>query len=208
MESKYKPKVIDNVFRSLDDKQSLYLMGLSLASNDLAINLDSLDRYPDNERIYFFSNSISIIRELAHLVVEVDKSDLTQMFSKDTKGLFELLKSDLVAFDDASLAKTVLKPIRDFSFHYNYNLTKSNEMCKIESVLSQIREEHNISIGLSQDESSPLGQRYAYADLFRTNITNQFLTADIVSKISAVAVNVVFFVDSLVNDLVGKVKKI
>jgi hypothetical protein len=74
MESKYKPKVIDNVFRALDDKQSLYLMGLSLASNDLAINLDSLDRYPDNERIYFFSNSISIIRELSHLVFEVDKS--------------------------------------------------------------------------------------------------------------------------------------
>jgi hypothetical protein len=205
MESKYKPKIIDNVFRSLDDKQSLYLMGLSLASNDLAINLDSLDRYPDNERIYFFSNSISIIRELAHLVVEVDKSDLTQMFSKDTKGLFELLKSDLVAFDDASLAKTALKPIRDVSFHYN--LTKSNEIDKIKSVLSQIRKEHNISIGLSQDESSPLGQRYAYADSFRTNITNQFLTADIVSKISTVAVNVLSFVDSLVNDLVGKVKK-
>jgi hypothetical protein len=205
MESKYKPKVIDNVFRLLDDKKSLYLMGLSLASNDLAINLDSLDRYPDNERIYFFSNSISIIRELAHLVVEVDKSDLTQMFSKDTKGLFELLKSDLVAFDDASLAKTALKPIRDVSFHYN--LTKSNEIDKIKSVLSQIRKEHNISIGLSQDESSPLGQRYAYADSFRTNITNQFLTADIVSKISTVAVNVLSFVDSLVNDLVGKVKK-
>jgi hypothetical protein len=205
MESKYKPKVIDNVFRALDDKQSLYLMGLSLASNDLAINLDSLDRYPDNERIYFFSNSISIIRELAHLVVEVDKSDLTQMFSKETKGLFELLKSDLVAFDDASLAKTVLKPIRNVSFHYNLN--ESNEIDKIKSVLSQIRKEHNISIELSQDESSPLGQRYAYADSFRTNVTHQFLTADIVSKISAVAVNVLSFVDSLVNDLVGKVKK-
>ncbi len=211
MESKYKPEVIDNVFRALDDKQSLYLMGLSLASNDLSINLDSLDRYPDNERIYFFSNSISIIRELAHLVVEVDKSDLTQMFSKDTKDLFELLKSDLVPFNNASnnasLVKTVLKPIRDFSFHYNYNLTKSNEMCKIESVLSQIRKEHNISIGLSQRESSLLGQRYAYADSFRTNVTNQFLTADIVSKISDVTVNILSFVDSLVNDLVGKVKK-
>jgi hypothetical protein len=205
MESKYKPKVIDNVFRSLNDEQSLYLMGLSLASNDLAINLDSLDRYPDNERIYFFSNSISILRELAKLVVAVDKSDLTQMFSKDTKDLFELLKSDLLAFDDASLTKTVLKPIRDVSFHYN--LTKSNEIDKIKSVLSQIRKEHNISIGLSQDESSPLGQRYAYADSFRANVTDQFLTADIISKISGVAVNVLSFVDSLVNDLIGKVKK-
>jgi hypothetical protein len=205
MESKYKPKVINNVFRSLNDEQSLYLMGLSLASNDLAINLDSLDRYPDNERIYFFSNSISILRELAKLVVAVDKSDLTQMFSKDTKDLFELLKPDLLAFDDASLTKTVLKPIRDVSFHYN--LTKSNEIDKIKSVLSQIRKEHNISIGLSQDESSPLGQRYAYADSFRANVTDQFLTADIISKISGVAVNVLSFVDSLVNDLIGKVKK-
>ena len=205
MDSKYKPKIIDNVFKELNNEQSLYLIGLSLVSNDLAINLDSLGRHPDNESIYFFSNSISIIRELALLVVAVDKSDLTQEFSKNTESLFNQLKSDLVPFDDASLAKTVLKPIRDVSFHYNFS--KSNEMGKVESVLSQLRKENNISIEFVKDESSPLGQRYTYADSFRTNVANQFLTKEIVSKISAVAVNVVSLVDSLMNDLLCKVKK-
>ncbi len=206
MDSNYKPEVIDNFFKVLSDEQSLYLMGLSLASNDLAINLDSIGRYPNSENIYFFSNSISIIRELALLVVAVDKSDLSQIFSGDTKVLFELLKSDLVPFDNASLVKTVLKPIRDVSFHYD--LTKSNEIGKIKSMLIQIRRENKISIGFTKDESSPLGQRYIYADSFRTNIANQFLTTNVVSKISSVAVNVVSFVDSFVNDLLRKVKKL
>ena len=205
MDTNYKPEVLDNIFKALNDEQSLYLMGLSLASNDLAINLDSLGRYPNNESIYFFSNSISIIRELALLVVAVDKSDLTQNFSKNTEGLFELLKSDLVPIDDASLVKTVLKPIRDLTFHYN--LAKSNKMSKIEFVLSQLRKENNISIRFTKDENSPLGQRYTYADSFRTHVADQFLTTDVISIISSVAVNVVSFVDSLVNDLLLKIKK-
>ncbi len=206
MNSKYKTQAIDNIFKALNDEQSLYLMSLSLASNDLAINHDSLCRYPDNENIYFFSNSISIMRELALLVVAIDKSDLTQMFSEGTKDLFESLKSDLAPFNEPSLVKTVLKPIRDISFHYN--LTKSNETDKIKSVLRLLRKKNNIDIGFTQGKNSPLDQRYTYADSFRTDVANQFLTAEIVSKISTVAVNVVAFVDSLVADLHNKVKKV
>jgi hypothetical protein len=70
-----------------------------------------------------------------------------------------------------------------------------------------MRKENKISIGFAKGKSSPLGQRYTYADSFRTNVADQFLTTDVVSKISAVAVNVVSFVDSLVNDILRKVKK-
>lgn len=205
MESNYKPELIDNIFRSLNNEQSLLLLGLSLASNDLAINLDLMDKYLGDEKIYFFVTSISIIRELAHLVCAVDKSDLTKKFSNDTKDMFDLLRSDLATFESTSLVKTALKPIRDFSFHYN--LTESSEMGKIVSVLSQIRMETNISIGFTKSGSSPLNQKYTYADSFRANVANQFLTTDVVSKISAVAVNVVSFVDSLVNDILCNVKK-
>lgn len=202
MDSKYTQVEVDNVFKKLNDKQSLYLIGLSLASNDLVINNDSINRYPDSENGYFFSNSISIIRELAALVVAIDNSDLTQKFSDCTNDLFRQLKSDLMPFDDESLVRKVLKPIRDISFHYNF--IKLGEMDEIKSVLNQLREENNISVGLLQDEKSILGQRYTYADSFRTNTTNQFLTTEIVSKISKVAVNVGTFVDSLVTDLIAK----
>ena len=201
MEPDYEANVVGNFFKALNDEESLYLIGLSLASNDLTINHDSLSKYPENENIYFFSNSISIIRELATLVVAIDKSDLTQKFSKNTGNLFKKLKCDLVPFDDDSLAKTVLKPIRDISFHYN--LTKSDEMDKIKSVLGKLREENNISVRRMQGEKSILGQRYTYADLFRANITSEFLTTEIVSRISNVAVNVGAFVNSLVTDLVA-----
>ena len=202
MESKYKPKVIANVFKALNDEQSLYIMGLSLAFNDLVINHDSLSRYPENENVYFFSNSISIIRELALLVVAIDSSNLTKKFSENTQNLFESLKTDLIPFHDESIVKKVLKPIRDLSFHYNLNnLTRSDEADKIKSVLGQLRKENNISVGLIQNETSLLGQRYTYADSFRNGITSQFLTTEIVSKISTIAVNVAFFVDSLVTDL-------
>ena len=199
MESKYEPKVVGNVFKALNDEQSLYLMGLSLAFNDLVINHDSLSRYPKNENGYFFLNSISIIRELALLVATIDNSDLTQKFSENTKNLFELLKSDLIPFHNESIVKKVLKPIRDFSFHYDF--TKSAESGKIKPVLSQLRKESKISIGLIQGESSILDQRYTYADSFRIDVTSQFLTTETVSKISIIAVNVASFVDSRITDL-------
>ena len=204
MDSNYESKVIDNIFKELDDKQSLYLMGLSLASNDLAINIDLLERYPEGENFYFFSNSISIIRELAKLVNEVDKSGLTQYFSENTKSQFDFIKSDLAPFDDVSLVKNVLKPIRDISFHYNFNELKKKD--KIETVLYQIRNENEILISFMKDKNSPLGQRYTYADLFRTNVCNQFLTRDIVSKLSTIARRIMSFVDSLVNDILSKVR--
>lgn len=202
MDSKYEQEVIENIFKTLNNEQSLFVMGLSLAANDLNINLDSIGRYPTSESIYFFSNSISIIRELALLVVAIEKSNLANEFSDNTMDLFKQLKSELIPFDNDSLVKSVLKPIRDLSFHYNFN--KSNQKGAVESVLDQLKLEAKISVGFSKDVNSPLGQRYLYADSFRTDIANKFLTEEIVSKISAVAVNVISFVDSLLNDFVCK----
>jgi len=38
MDSKYEQEVIENIFKTLNNEQSLFVMGLSLAANDLNIN--------------------------------------------------------------------------------------------------------------------------------------------------------------------------
>ena len=199
VQSKYKPGVIGNVFRALDSEHSLHLIGLSLASNDLSINLDAIGKFPENESSYFFYNSISIIRELALLVVETDKSNLSQKFSKNTRDSFEKLKSELAPFHDKSLVKSVLKPIRDVTFHYNF--AKSTEADKLKLIIRDLKELEEIEVGLVPNQCSPLAQRYTFADTFRSEFINQFLTKEVVSIISAVSVDVVSFVDSLMADL-------
>ncbi len=203
MESKYKPGFTGNVFRTLESGHSLHLFGLSLASNDLAINLDAIGKFPKSEGSYFFYNSISIIRELALLVVEIDRSNLSQKFSTNTCHLFEKLKSELAPFHEQSLVKSALKPIRDVTFHYNFS--KSTEDDKLTLMVNQLKELNELEIGLIPNGHSPLTQRYTFADAFRNEFVNHFLTKDVVSKVSAVSVNVISFVDSLMADLAKEV---
>lgn len=82
MSSKYKQELIENVFSILNDEQALFLMGLSLASNDLCINLESMANFSEEENIYFFVNSLSIIREIAKLVEVIENSDFMDFFQK------------------------------------------------------------------------------------------------------------------------------
>jgi hypothetical protein len=199
VQSKYESGSIGNVFRALDSKHTLHLIGLLLASNDLLLNLDAIGKFPKKESGYFFYNSISIIRELALLVVEIDKSNLPQKFSNNTFDSFEKLRSELTSFHDKSLVKSVLKPIRDVTFHYNFSKSKNAE--KLHLLIKELRELEKIEVGLIPHQHSVLAQRYTFADTFRSEFINQFLTNEIVSKITAVSVGVVSFTDSLMADL-------
>lgn len=199
MDSKFKVHLTDNIFKELDSELSLYIMGLSLASNDLTINLDSLKHYPASESIYFFSNSISILREVASLLVNIDKSNLKRFYSKDTIFLYEDLKTDLLPFHDSSIVKSTLKPIRDFTFHYNLNKFKENDVLNV--MMNKIKELDQIEIGFNPDDETVLGQRYTFADTFRTEFTNNYLSKEIVSSLSTITVNIGNFVDSLMRDL-------
>ena len=199
MDSKFKVHLTDNIFKELDNEHSLYIMGLSLASNDLTINLDSLNHYPASENIYFFSNSISIVREVASLLVDIDKSNFKQVYSKHTKDLYKNLKSDLLPFHDGSIVKSTLKPIRDFTFHYNLNKFKEHEV--LNAITNKVKELDQIEIGFNPVDETVLGQRYTFADTFRTDVTNKYLNKEIVSNLSSIAVNIGNFVDSLMHDL-------
>lgn len=199
MESKYKAGVTDNVFKNLSEEHSLFLMGLSLASNDLFINLDTFKHYPASESNYFFAICISILREVALLVVDIKKTDFTQQFSSDTNELFEKLISELAPYNGDSLVKSALRPIRNFTFHYN--LKKQEEKDLMISMINNVKSLKDIDIGLDSNEKSALGQRYIFADTFRADFINHFLSKDIVSNISSISVDIGNFVDSLMYDL-------
>ncbi len=203
MESKYKTGVTDNVFKELSNEDSLFLMGLSLATNDLIINLDTFQHYPSNESNYFFSNCISILREVASLVADINKSEFKNHFSSGTKELFGKLVSELEPYYDGSLTKSTLRKIRNFTFHYNYNSNskKQEEYKLMLSMIDKVKKLEEIDIGLDPKESTILGQRYIFADTFRADFINHFLSHDKVSMISSISVDLGCFVDSLMSDL-------
>lgn len=200
MESKYTPSVARNVFVGLNSDESLKVLGLCLASNDLVSNLEAIRLIPESENSYFLYNSIAIVREIAKLVTRIKASTLSRRFSEGTHTAFQELVATLVPYHDTSLSKSVLKPIRDVTFHYDF--TQSTEGAGWASILDELKKSKELDVGLVPDEHSILGQRYLFADAIRTHYVNRHLTTEIVSKISAVAVGIGVFVDSLLTDLV------
>ena len=133
MESDFRKGTIVNVLRFLSDRQALVFFSLSSAFNDLTINLHAIGKFPTTENSYFFYSSISIVREIAPLVVEIRKSNFLDHFTSHSKELFSALHAELSAFDNTSIAKQTLKSIRDLTFHYNLN--KSSDPEKVAAVL-------------------------------------------------------------------------
>lgn len=202
MDSNFEEREISNIFQVLDDRQSLLLIGLSLGANDLASNLDCLIRIPENESCYFFTNSISILRELAKIIVDIDKHDLCKYHSAKTSRIYEELRADLSSNNEGSFVWNVLKPVRDNSFHYNFLDEKKKKItAEARKALSDLKKESSIAIRVPLNDQSLRGQRYTFADQFRVSATDHFLTAEITSQISANATNIHCYVDSLINDI-------
>lgn len=193
---------IRNVLKSISDSEALTLIGLALATNDLMANIAALDKIPDSANTYFFWSSIAIIRETAKVVDLIKHSDFQKQASNHTVIALTELQTELVPFDDGSLTKGVLKPIRDNTFHYN--LAKSQQFEHLAETLSMFKEEDDLAILLDPKNQGLLGQRYAFADDFRSQIGNQILSEEKVSRISKIAVLIGALVDSWVSDIVSK----
>jgi hypothetical protein len=201
MDSEYTAGVAHNVFAALNSDESLRVLGLSLAANDLMSNLEAMRIVPENENSYFFCNSIAIIREVAKLVERTEKSTLSQQFSEATWNSFKELIAVLAPYNDTSFAKSILKPIRDVTFHYDLAQSPAAGWDK---VFDGIRKLDQLDVGLMPDNRSLRGQRYTFADLIRMEYVNQFLTKETVLQLSSVAVSIGAFVDSLLTDLVSR----
>jgi len=200
IESDYVPRDIPNSLKNLDDESILQIVRLSCASNDLATNSNSLGKFPEGENGYFFYNSISIVREIAKLIKELSTSSLKKYFSKHTLEQFQQLESSLVPFHEKSLSKSVLKPIRDVNFHYNF--PSSGTYNSISELISTLKNMDNLNVGVKPKDNDLLSVRYTFADWFRNEYINSHLSSNLVNNIATVSVGIVAFLDSLMADLV------
>lgn len=197
--SEYELGEIDNILKNISDASALQIIRLSMASNDLMSNHKAICHFPDNENGYFFYNSISIVREVAKLVAEIRESKLVNIFSGRTQSSFEILKNNLLPFNEDSLSKSALKPIRDVNFHYKFPKISSDT--KVSSLLQEIKNNEKLAVGVKPKEEDLRSIRYTYADWFRNEYINSHLSSEIVSVISSIAVEIVAFLDSLQADI-------
>jgi len=200
MKSRYTPGTVQNVFATLSPDESLRVLSLSLAANDLLSNIEAIGKTPEGENSYFFYTSIAIVREVAKLVATTEKSTLSRKFSDGTWTLFKDLVTILAPYHNDSIVKSVLKPIRDVTFHYD--LARSGDLARWTEIFQRTGELNSLDVGLVLDDQSLQGQRYTFADKLRSEYVDQFLTKEIVSRLSNVSVSIGVFVDSLLADLV------
>lgn len=198
MTSPYESGFVKNLFQHLDTDCSLCVLGLCLASHDIALHHSLLDKSEAGEKNYHFAVSLSILREIAKIVEPIEELAFATRFSQDTKDFLRLLKRDLQPFHDNSLTKGTLKPIRDFTFHYDFTNVDQN---KIDSLLDEIKNERELKVRARSGDNSVLRFRYTFADSFRSKLVASYLTTDLMKKISVAAVNVIAFSDSLLADL-------
>ena len=199
IESNYGIGEIPNSLKNLDEISILQIIRLSCASNDLATNTYSLRKFPRGENGYFFYNSISILREIAKLIKELSNSKLYGVFSDNTVVEFSVLEKLLVPFHDKSLSKSVLKPIRDANFHYNF--PNGNHDSLVKKLVSQLKSMEVLSVGVKPEEDDLLSIRYTFADWFRNEYINSHLDSGLVKSIATVSVGIVAFLDTLMADL-------
>jgi hypothetical protein len=197
MTSIYEKGFTKNVFQQLDTDSSLCVLGLCLASHDIAFHSTLSSNSEPEEGSYHFAASLSILREVAKIIGRVDKLAFTTYFSQETKNLLKDLIGDLQPFHNGSLAKGTLKPIRDVTFHYDFPEANQN----INSLLAEIKKEPKLPVRARSDDHSILRHRYTFADAFRGKLIDSYLTKDIVDQISVATVNVMTFTDSLMTDL-------
>lgn len=201
MNPKYKDGFIKNIFKQLDDKSSLCLIGICLASNDIVLCAEQLDKFGDEEKTYFFAISLSILREVAKIISKVDNLTIKNNFSKKSNALFENLKNELLPFHEETLTKGILKPVRDHIFHYDF--LKSRQYEKLISLLYDTKKEKELKIRIDADTELLFRHRFTFADIFRNEFINSFLSKDLVTTVSTISVNIVAFTDSVLADLVA-----
>ncbi len=198
MTSPYESGFAKNVFQQLDTECSLCVLCLCLASHDIALHHSLIDKSEAGEKNYHFAASLSILREIAKMAEPIEKLAFATRFSQGTKDLLQGLKRDLQPFQDNSLTKGTLKPIRDLTFHYDFTKVNQN---KIDSLLDNIKKEHELKVRATSGDNSIFRHRYTFADAFRSKLMESYLTKDLVDKITVAVVNVIAFTDSLLADL-------
>jgi hypothetical protein len=179
-----------------------------MAANDLSLNVSLIRQYGEQgEGLYFFRLSFSHLREIAKRINEAQKIQPIQCFiqtlNTETQDIYRNISTSLAYFDDGSLTKDTLKPIRDECFHYPDMNSNNNpkDFKDLTKVLIALDKKEVRFLG---NEESNLGQRYLFADAIAGYTVNSRLNKDIVDQISRIAFSIIQFVDHVLAFLKDK----
>jgi len=193
----------------LPDSVIRWILVLCMAANDITLSTRLIREHGETsaEAAFFHRMVISFLRELANSIHTyenvVEVYDFLGRLDNETQGHYNALLAELRSFDEASLAKNVLKPIRDISFHYPDGQGKDFIEC-----VAIFKALDKKEVRFSADEKlGPLGHRYLFADLVSGQRVFEVLDTQKVDRISRLVISLMGFVDHTMDFLVTQHKK-
>ncbi len=193
----YKAVDLGNIFDGVPNAVLRWIAALAMAANDLSLNIKHIREYGDHvEANYFFRLSFAHLREIAKVIGEGARNKEIKSFveklDKDTQVIYEDIVNSIGQFNERSLTKVVLRPIRNECFHYpdiNGREAYFKDLPKLLKALEKKR------VRFSETDTSMLGHRYLFADAVVGFMVNSRLSKEVVDQISNVAMKIIQLVD-------------
>jgi len=178
-----------------------FVVSLAMAANDLIICHKRIQSSnSDDEMNYLFRQSISHLREVAKFIKGAKENDevkiLLESVHADVYKHWESLLKNISTFEDDSLSRSVLKPIRDITFHYpDINGEYYPELPKVFRALDKVE------VKFVKGGSTLVDQLYLFAECTRGFLVNAKLSKKIVRILSFVTVDLAVIVDGVLEHL-------
>lgn len=164
-------KDIGRIFQEVEPLVTRWAIMLAMAANDLSLCCNKINSNPpDYERHYYFRLAMSHLRECAKSIADYDRKEAISDFIKSLDGqtseLYKELQAVLKPYEDGSISKEVLKPLRDSTFHYP---NAKGEHCK--ELVDDINALGELLVEFDENNDSILKTRYIFID---TLISHKF----------------------------------
>ena len=204
-EKNYIVEDLKNIFKDVPDPILRWVIGLSMAANDLALSVKLMKNYEDlaPESHYFFRLSLSHLREVANFVKRYSKNNGIQDFLKsldaETQQMYSEITETLIPLEQGGITKDILLPIRNSCFHY-----PSEDGSLFKDWPGVLKELTEIEVRFDKNDKTILGTRYIFADVVVSKKVNNCLSKETTDKISYIAFHTVQFVDRVLHFLKNK----
>ena len=209
MDEKYVTQEFGDFLAGLPDPVIRWFLALCMAANDIALSSKMIREYGEDspEASFFHRMALSFLRESANSIRSYDDVSSVQnllcRLDAQTQELYKHLVSELCLFDETSLTKSSLKPIRDVSFHYPDSAGRNFPEC-VAIFKALDKKEVRFS---SDEKQGVLGYRYLFADNVAGYKVFSVLDSQKIDRISTVAICLCGFVDHVMDFLHTQHKK-
>ncbi len=201
MNSAYIEDRIPNSLASMEDGVLRWFLSLVMAANDIALSAKKIrETHEDFEQLYYFRLGFSHLREIAKVVgLSSERPEVRSFLAslpKDIADEYDVIICVLGDYTDRGLTKNALKDVRDELFHYPD--TAGEYWDGIEAT---IKNQADLKVKYLEESKNYINtRRYYFTDCLISERTNADLNIEIVNKSSAVAVNIMSFVDKVLED--------